>query len=564
MAKYDEDWYADLAAEQFEFHSFEAYAQRHALAASQSEVRQDFLPLKPNGTESFIGAGWAYIPTDGFTKINIARMQWLTFAVNSVVGNTSIDAKHWNQHLLRIGDMWWRRSGDSWLRLYFGKDDVKGMLLEAFRLSPKIEITNKDGERIAHYGDGALPEDTLLNKALKMAGELARPPAMKHNRLPEDRTERAFNLLTGEEEYGIAFSNANVFLSASAVRFAPPRADRFFPMMKPYGWTSTPKPTPAWEKLLLGIANGNRTIQHYIELLVGSVAAGDNTHQRLWALIGQRRSGKSTLMQVLRAAAGENAWMEISLMSISETFDAPEIVSKSLLVLDEVGESPSGGRALTLWKTGWRYLKRLVGNDPLAGRDMYSSKRRPFIAHCNVVITDNDAPAITSLPGDAEAWYDRLIPIPFTQTFAEGTRTKNLGDFIVNEEIVDVVSGCLAKWSASEERRTGKFVLDDAMESLRLEMLHSPLACLDEFVVADPTSVFFVPEMRVLVKALWERSPRDNAEYKSWVLQVCKALGVSSKTKGTQRFRGAVTRFYMGIRWADDQIKEELYQQMEL
>ena len=269
-------------------------------------------------------------------------------------------------------------------------------------------------------------------------------------------------------------------------------------------------------------------------------------------------------MQVLREAAGKNGWVELSLMAISETFDAPELVSKSLLVLDEVGEAPKSGRALSSWKTGWRFLKRLVGNDPLAGRDMYSTVRRPFRAHCNVVITDNDAPHIAELQGDSEAWYDRLIPIPFTRTFTEGTREKHLGDFIVNEEIADVVAICLKKWAESEERRTGKFILDDEMESLRKEMTFTPFSALDEILEPNPDSVLFIPEMKAVLTHLLGRKLTGREEFRKLSKDVCRKLGVSSETVSARNFRGKRTRHYEGIGWVDEGIKEELYEQLEL
>ena len=271
---YDEDFYAEQYAQQFEATSFAAYAKKHAQAAAQLSLRSDYEPQKPVFGEAFIGKGWAYIPTDGLSQIQKARMRWLTYAVNAVVGNTSPDAEHWNQHLLRINKLWWRRSEDNWLPLHYGEDDVRGFLMEAFRTAPKIEIKDKEGEVVAHYGDGALPEDTLMNKAVKMCRELAKPPSMKANKLPEDRAERAFNLLSGDVAPGIAFTNARLFLSQTTTRFGPPQPAVFYPQSKSFGWTAQPKPTPAWDKLLSGIANDNEAIKHHIELLVGSVASG--------------------------------------------------------------------------------------------------------------------------------------------------------------------------------------------------------------------------------------------------------------------------------------------------
>ena len=312
--------------------------------------------------------------------------KWVQYALRGLLGSSAdADMAGWRPQILRVDVRWWRNVGGVWLEME-DENEVKSLIMQSFVAVPAFTVESSDGKSFYEGGGGLVPPPVLLKWCYDLLYELAVPPAVAKHIVPAARRNKPFNLVSGEAERGVAFANAIVELDYHGFTFSEPRLDRFYPVRKNYDFMEKPKRLKAWQKLMDGASGGDAELQRQLELMFGAVVLEDTSHQRAYALIGKRRSGKSTLLKVLRAAVGDGAWVELSIKRIDEKFDAPDLVQRSLVLLDEIGTRPSGGSAQHAWDTGVNFMKRLVGQDPIPGRRMYQTKKQHFHAYANMII----------------------------------------------------------------------------------------------------------------------------------------------------------------------------------
>lgn len=424
----------------------------------------------------------------------------IAYAVNTVLWQQATDGTL-ERRIVRVDGTWWRRSESGcWVRLDKGAEDVRSYIADAYRDSPPFTEKLANGKSItSEYG--TLPPQSMLNETLNAVEEHARPPALREGRVANADRWRPFAMTSGQKiKDAVPFSDKCAWIDGGEVIASPHDPDSFFQVGRDYKWAAEDDThTPIFDGFLADCANHDPDLTHLLLIMLGSVIAGDNRHERVWMLIGPKRTGKTRMVMLVEELAGIGATTEANIMELGDKFDAPGLMPHSLILFDEVGERPSGGADLTKWKRGLSFLKKLVGSDRLEGRNMWTVSKEVFRVHANVLMTSNDPPRMAGdLVGDAGAWEDRIIPIPFVNKRAEGERITDIADQIIDQELPAVARKCLEYWAASTERAKGVFDLPAASLRLKAQIAGSDYAAALDALTPDKDSILWSQEVQAL------------------------------------------------------------------
>lgn len=144
--------------------------------------------------------------------------------------------------------------------------------------------------------------------------------------------------------------------------------------------------------------------------LVQAVAAqwllGKNITQTIIVFHGLGRSGKSTLVSILRGLVGENNCSELRTEHLTSRFEIFNYLNKSLLI----GSDVPGDFLCT---AGAHNLKKLTGDDLVSIERKSVQGFVEMNAALNIGITSNSALRL-NIQNDTEAWRGRLVILKFT------------------------------------------------------------------------------------------------------------------------------------------------------
>ena len=167
---------------------------------------------------------------------------------------------------------------------------------------------------------------------------------------------------------------------------------------------------PTWLKTLDGIFAGDQSLVKFLQLFAGYSLTGIVSEQLMAFLHGLGANGKSTLLNALRAVAGDYG---ISLASDVLIDSGHEGHSTGITDL-------RGARFVTATETeeGRRFneslVKQLTGGDPIKARRMRTDNFE-FLPTHKIFMSGNHLPRIN---GTDHAIWRRLALLPFEVTFA--------------------------------------------------------------------------------------------------------------------------------------------------
>jgi putative DNA primase/helicase len=133
----------------------------------------------------------------------------------------------------------------------------------------------------------------------------------------------------------------------------------------------------------------------------------DNRYQKLLFLLGTKRSGKTTMLELLTKLVGEANVFGGSLQSLAGEFGLASLVGKQLLTTSEMHLAGQDG------KRAVQVLKNLTGGDRVAvnrkGRDIVS-----MVLPVRIVLAANQLPR---LPDDSNALAARMLVLHFPNSY---------------------------------------------------------------------------------------------------------------------------------------------------
>lgn len=198
-----------------------------------------------------------------------------------------------------------------------------------------------------------------------------------------------------------------------AVTITEHEEKQYSTMRIPYRYDKETK-CELWLKTLDEILEGNK---HHISVLqefFGYCLTKETKHHKALLLLGESRSGKSTILQTLRAVIGDKNCSSVPLKYLSNPQYTPMLINKLVNIDTDVSAKAAEFEA---------EFKTITSGEPVSCNQKFVAAF-DFSPCCKVVMAANIFPKITD---HSSAFYKRLILIPCDRVFSEDEQNKNLG-----------------------------------------------------------------------------------------------------------------------------------------
>jgi putative DNA primase/helicase len=272
---------------------------------------------------------------------------------------------------------------------------------------------------------------------------------------------------------------------------------------------------PRWLEFLDDVLDGDAVRIRLLREFMGYLLTQSTVLQKLLLLIGPPRSGKGTVLRVIRRVVGEANTVSCSLITLAQQFGLMPLLNKTLAISGDVHLGRGADSILVLER-----LKSIVGEDAQMIERKHLDALASVKLNVRFVLAANEFPR---LPDASAAMRSRMLPLPFYNSY-EGRE-----DRTIDQKLAPETAGILV-WALSGLRdlsQRGEFVLPDASSDLleRFARLSSPVWGF----VEDCCQVG--PDQEVAVDALW-------AAWKTW----CAENGNEPGSKATfgEHLRAAV------------------------
>jgi putative DNA primase/helicase len=230
----------------------------------------------------------------------------------------------------------------------------------------------------------------------------------------------------------------------------------------------------------------------------GYILSGDTSQQKILMLVGPRRSGKGTIVRVLRGTVGAANTAGPTLASFAQHFGLWPLLGKSLAVVNDARLSGRTDQA--------QVVERLLS---ISGEDAQTVDRKNLEAvtcklPTRLMIVSNELPRLADSAG---ALASRLILLRLTRSFL-GTEDTDLTAKLLGE-LPGVLLWAIEGWKRLREQ--GRFVQPESSATLidEMEDLASPVgAFVRECCVVDAS-------LSIPRKLLYER-------YRDWATRAGK------------------------------------------
>jgi putative DNA primase/helicase len=255
-------------------------------------------------------------------------------------------------------------------------------------------------------------------------------------------------------------------LLARSTRILYPHTPRLFNLhVLPFAYDPEARLAPRWDNFLDEVWGDDTETIKALQEVMGYILGGGTELQKLFGMIGPRRSGKGTILRVLTALLGRENVGGPTLSALATQFGLASLIGKQLAAISDA--------RLGKQRDAFTGVERLLA---ISGEDMISVPRKfkddwTGRLPTRFVLLSNELPAFD----DASATIaSRFILLIFRNSFYGRENTKLTEELL--EELPSIFNWCLEGLDRLAER--GKFVQPAASEaSIRhLEDLASPVS----------------------------------------------------------------------------------------
>lgn len=175
-----------------------------------------------------------------------------------------------------------------------------------------------------------------------------------------------------------------------------------------------------WIKTLDEIFEFDKEKISTLQEFFGYCLTKDTRKEKALLLIGESRTGKSTILHVLNYMIGQSNCSNVALKYISDPQYAPMLMNKLVNIDTDVSERANTYEA---------EFKTITSGEPIAVNQKYvpAFSFRPY---CKLVMAANQFPIIKD---HSSAFYKRLIPIPCNRIFEDIEQNIKLKDALLTE-----------------------------------------------------------------------------------------------------------------------------------
>lgn len=145
-----------------------------------------------------------------------------------------------------------------------------------------------------------------------------------------------------------------------------------------------------------------------LQEMMGLLLTGDTSYQKIFMLVGPRRSGKGTIGRVLQALVGEANYCAPTLNGLGQQFGLESLVGKTLAVISDARLSGRADQSVVV-----ENLLRISGEDVISAPRKYKTDWSAKL-RTRFVILSNEVPALMDQSG---ALASRFVVLQLRRSF---------------------------------------------------------------------------------------------------------------------------------------------------
>lgn len=338
----------------------------------------------------------------------------------------------------------------------------------------------------------------------------------------------------------IATKNALIHLPSLAdakKNYSMAATPRFFTLAAvDYDFNPKRGECPQWLEFLRSLWGDDSQSIELLQEWFGYCLTQDTRHQKILMLLGPQRSGKGTIIRVLRGLIGEASVAGPTFASLAQNFGLSSLLGKSLAVISDARLSGRADQAVITER-----LLSISGEDAL---DVDKKFQEPVTTklQTRLMIVSNEIPRLTETSG---ALAGRMLLLRLTRSFF-GEEDRSLTQRLLAEREA-ILWWAIDGWKRLRDR--GYFIEPESSTSMRNQLRE----------LASPIGIFVDdccetgPQYRVECKELYqawcgwcEESGREPSTIQVFGRDL--AAFCSNIQPKQARVGAAVVRHYQGIR----------------
>lgn len=177
---------------------------------------------------------------------------------------------------------------------------------------------------------------------------------------------------------------------------------------------------PLWIKTLDGIFESDKHKSDSLQEFMGCSLTRNTKLEKALLLIGESRSGKSTILNTLQFMIGDANCSHVALANLDNPQYTSMMINKLVNIDGEVNKKAQDFEA---------QFKTVVTGHEVTCNDKYMPPF-PFRPFCKFVMAANEFPKITD---HSSAFYNRLIVIPCNRVFLPSEQDRDLREKLLEE-----------------------------------------------------------------------------------------------------------------------------------
>lgn len=185
---------------------------------------------------------------------------------------------------------------------------------------------------------------------------------------------------------------------------------------------------PIFRHFLEVVSGDNTVLQKRIWQSIGYLLAPDQTGKAFFLFQGVPNSGKTVLGNFIRDCFMGDVVSALDINELGGEFALSDLVGKKLCVDFDLPADPFNKRAISK-------LKKLTGGDPTSSNVKFSDRVR-FVNTAKLLFATNHAALI---PNQDEAFFDRMVVIPFTLSIPRENQDRQLPQKLEQERDAIIV-----------------------------------------------------------------------------------------------------------------------------
>lgn len=225
----------------------------------------------------------------------------------------------------------------------------------------------------------------------------------------------------------------------------------------PYKYDKTAE-CPLWINTLEGIFEGDKNKIDMLQEYLGSCLTREVIYEKSLLLLGESRSGKSTILETISNLFGESNVSSVALENLSNSQYTDLLVNKMVNIDWDVASGAEKFEA---------NFKIITSGEPVNVNQKYV-KPFTFRPYCKLILAANKFPRITD---HSSAFYKRLILLPCDKQFAPEEQNLKLKKQL-KEELSGIFNWAVSGLIRLQERggfELTKEFMTDAISDLREE-----------------------------------------------------------------------------------------------